>query len=164
MNVATAFCPPASVAVTVVPDVPLGTLNVQLNAPVAPVVREPEVQLLMVTPSKTSDARIFDTEKPVPDIVTVVPTGPEVTESLIAGVVTVNDPDAVCASESLAVTVVPDVPLGTLNVQLSVPVAVAVIDPDVQPLIVTPSNTSDVSFFDAGKPVPDTVTFSPMGP
>jgi hypothetical protein len=64
------------VAVTVVPDVPLGTLKVQLNDPVPPVVNEPFVQLVIVTPSKTSDFSVVDTEKPVPATVTVAPTGP----------------------------------------------------------------------------------------
>ena len=78
---------------TVVPDTPLGTLNVQLNAPVAPVVREPLVQLVIVTESNTSDDNAVDTEKPVPATVTVAPIGPCPGVTVIAGVVTVN----VCA-------------------------------------------------------------------
>ncbi len=59
---------------TVVPDVPLGTANVQLNDPVAPVVREPAVQFVIITPSKTSPTGLL-AEKPIPDTVTVAPTG-----------------------------------------------------------------------------------------
>ncbi|MGA8091418.1 MAG: hypothetical protein WB984_02855 [Thermoplasmata archaeon] len=86
-----------SVAVTVVPDVPLGTLNVQLNAPVAPVVREPLVQLaaVIVLVSKTNDVSAVDTEKPVPATVTVASSGPCAGVTVIAGVVTVNVPVAV---------------------------------------------------------------------
>jgi hypothetical protein len=62
--------------VTVVPDVPLGTLSVQLKDPVPLVVNEPLVQLVIVTPSKTRDFSVVETEKPVPDTVTVAPTGP----------------------------------------------------------------------------------------
>jgi hypothetical protein len=82
---------------TVVPDAPLGTLNVQLNAPVAPAVREPLVQLAaaIVLVSKTNDVSAADTEKPVPETVTLAPTGPCVGVTVIAGVVTVNVPPAV---------------------------------------------------------------------
>jgi hypothetical protein len=93
VNAPVAAWPPASVAVTVVPAVPTGTLNVQLNAPVAPVVREPLVQLVIETESNTSDARAVDTENPVPETVTVAPMGPWVGLTTIAGVVTVK----VCA-------------------------------------------------------------------
>ncbi len=77
---------------TVVPAVPLGALNVQLNAPVAPVVREPLVQLAIVTESNTSDDSAVDKEKPVPATVTVAPIGPCAGVTVIAGVVTVNVP------------------------------------------------------------------------
>jgi len=46
--------------VTVVPEVPLGTAKVQLNAPVAPVVNEPDVHTVIVTPSNTIDANPVD--------------------------------------------------------------------------------------------------------
>jgi hypothetical protein len=83
--------------VTVVPDVPLGTLNVQLNAPVAPVVNEPLVQLAaaIVLVSKTNEVSAVDTEKPVPATVNVAPIGPCPGVTVIAGVVTVNVPLAV---------------------------------------------------------------------
>ncbi len=80
---------------TVVPEVPLGTANVQVNAPLVPVVREPLVQLVIVTESKTSDDSAVDTEKPVPETVTLAPTGPCVGVTVIACVVTVNVPPAV---------------------------------------------------------------------
>jgi hypothetical protein len=81
--------------VTVVPEVPLGTLNVQLNAPVAPAVKEPLVQLAIVTESNTSDDNAVDTENPVPATVTVAPIGPCPGVTVIVGVVTVNDTGAV---------------------------------------------------------------------
>jgi hypothetical protein len=80
--------------VTVVPEVPLGTLNVQVNAPVPPVVRDPLVQLVIVIPSRTSPTALV-TEKPVPETVTLAPTGPWVGPTVIAGVVPVNVPLAV---------------------------------------------------------------------
>ena len=55
--------------------VALGTWSVQPNAPVALVVKEPLVQLVIVTPSKTSPTAL-DTEKPVPETITVAPAGP----------------------------------------------------------------------------------------
>jgi hypothetical protein len=50
-------------------------LNVQLNAPVASVAREPLVQVVTVIPPRTNPT-VLDTEKPVPDTVTVAPAGP----------------------------------------------------------------------------------------
>ena len=75
MNVPVAVWPPTSVAVTVVPTVPLGTANVHEKVPEASVPNEPLVQLVTVTPSK-SRPTVFSTEKSVPDTVTVAPTGP----------------------------------------------------------------------------------------
>ncbi len=149
---------------TVVPDTPLGTLNVQLNAPVAPVVREPLVQLVIVTESNTSDDSAVDTEKPVPATVTVAPIGPCPGVTVMAGVVTVNVPVAVLLPTSVAVTVVPDTPAGTANVQLNAPVAPVVREPLVQLAIVLVSKTNDVSAADTEKPVPETVTLAPTGP
>ncbi len=79
---------------TVVPDVPPGTANVQLNAPVAPVDREPLVQFepVIVAPSKLNPTRL-PTEKFVPATVTAAPNGPCPGVTVIPGVVTVN----VCA-------------------------------------------------------------------
>ena len=151
---------------TVVPNTPLGTLNVQLNAPVAPAVREPLVQLaaVIVLVSKTNDVSAVDTEKPVPATVTVAPIGPCPGVTVIAGVVTVNVPVAVLPPTSVAVTVVPDTPAGTANVQLNAPVAPVVREPLVQLAIVLVSKTNDVSAVDTEKPVPATVTVAPTGP
>jgi hypothetical protein len=166
VNVPVAVLPPTSVAITVVPDTPAGTANVQLNAPVAPVVREPLVQLAIVLVSKTNDVRAADTEKPVPATVTVAPTGPCPGVTVIAGVVTVNVPVAVLPPTSVAMTVVPDTPAGTANVQLNAPVAPAVREPLVQlaAVIVLVSKTNDVRAVDTEKPVPVTVTVAPIGP
>ncbi len=80
---------------TDVPDAPVGTANVQVNAPVVPVVNEPLVQLVIVLVSKTNDVSAVDTEKPVPATVTVAPIGPCPGVTVIAGVVTVKVPPAV---------------------------------------------------------------------
>ena len=162
-NAPVAVWPPTSVAVTVVRDAPLGTSDVQLNAPVVFVVKEPLVQLPIVTPSKTNST-VLDTEKPVPNTVTVAPTGPWVGLTVITSGVTMNVPVTVWPPASVAVTVVPDDPLGTVNVQLNAPVPSIVKEPLVQLAIVIPSKTSDASVVDTEKPVPDTVTVAPTGP
>jgi hypothetical protein len=107
-----------------------------------------------------------DTVNPLPVTVYVAPTGPWLGDTVIAGVVTVNDDDALSKlpSDPVAVTVVPDVPLGTANVQLNAPVAPVVNEPDVQLGIVTPSNTNDASTVETENPVPETVTVAPTGP
>jgi len=89
VNFPVAYWPPTSVAVTVVPEVPFGTENVQLNAPAAFVVSEPVVQLEITTLSKTSPT-VLDAENPVPATVTLAPTGPFFGVTVIAGVVTLN--------------------------------------------------------------------------
>lgn len=95
MNDFVAYWPPTSVVVTVVPEVPLGTEKVQLNVPVALVVREPVVQLVIATLSNTN-ATVLDTEYRVPDTVTDEPTGPWAGVTVIFGTVTVNGFEACC--------------------------------------------------------------------
>lgn len=163
LNVAVATCPPTSVAVTVDVVVPLGTLNVQLNDPVPPVESEPLVHFVIDTPSKTSDFRVVDTEKPVPYTVTVAPTGPLAELKVSWGVVTVNLPVAFCPPTSVAVTVVPTVPLGTFSTQANNPRALVVNEPLVQLEVVTPSKTSPTGL-DTEKPAPATCTVAPTGP
>ena len=158
VNVPVAVCPPTSVAVTVVIEVPLGTANVQLKAPAPSAVREPLVQLVIVTESNTIDDSAVDTENPIPDTVTVAPMGPWPGVTVIAGAVTVNVPVAVWPPVSFATTDVPDVPLGTWNVHANTPVVFVVREPLVQAVTVIESNTSDDSAVDTEKPVPDTVT------
>ncbi|MFI5413875.1 MAG: hypothetical protein ACHQ0I_04750 [Candidatus Lutacidiplasmatales archaeon] len=72
------------------PEVPRGTLNVHVNAPVASVVRDPLSHELTVWESKTSDARVVDTEKPLPVTVTVEPEAPWEGLTTMAGAVTRN--------------------------------------------------------------------------
>ena len=117
---------------TVDPEVPLGTLNVQLNAPVASVVSEPVVQLEVgiTTPSKVNPTRLV-TEKPVPDAVTVALMGPWPGVTVIAGVVTVN---VVLGRRPEATSVAwidcdPALDVGTKNVQTKPPVVSVVIVP-----------------------------------
>jgi hypothetical protein len=164
VNVPVAVWPPASVATTDVPEVPLGTAIVHEKAPLALAVNEPLVQLEIDTLSKTSEASAVDTEKPVPETVVVEPTGPWSGVTVIAGVVTVNVPDAVSPPESVAVTVVPVVPLGTANAQLNVPVPLVIREPLEQLVIATPSNTNDAKVVEPENPVPETVTAAPTGP
>lgn len=84
---------------TVDPDVPVGTVNVQWNAPVEFAINElPARQLLTVTPSKASPTAL-ETEKPFPATVTVAPIGPKVGVTVMVGVVTVNG----CAVDDLPV-------------------------------------------------------------
>ena len=75
VNEPVAVSPVESVAVTVVPDVPLGTTNVHEKAPETSVPSEPVTQLEMITPSNTS-ATVLETENPLPETITVAPTGP----------------------------------------------------------------------------------------
>jgi hypothetical protein len=122
------------------------------------------VQLVIDTESKTSDDSGVETENPVPETVTTVPAGPRVGLTVMAGMVTVNVPVAVLPPTSVAVTVVPDVPVGTLNVQLNPPVVFAVSEPLVQAVIGLASKLNDDSAADTEKPVPATVTLAPVGP
>lgn len=161
MNVAVAVWPPMSVATTVLPDVPLGTTNVQRNAPEPSVDNEPLTKLEIGTESKTSDVKVVDTEKPVPDTVTIDPTEPVTGLTVIEAMVTMNAPVAVWPLKSVAMTVVPDVRGGTANVQPNAPVAFAIKEPNVQAVISTPSKVSAVSSVDKEKPLPDTVTVAP---
>jgi hypothetical protein len=164
VNDAEAVDPPMSVATTSVPEVPLGTAEVQLNAPVTSAVSEPLVQLEIATPSNTSEASGVETENPDPDTVTVAPIGPCPGETRSPGVVTVKLLEAVSPPLSVATTEVPEVPLGTARVQLNAPVASVIKEPLTQLEIPTPSNTSDASVEETEKPVPATVTLAPTGP
>lgn len=165
LNVTVAVCPPTSVAVTVTVDtgVALGTLNEQLNVPVELVVKEPLVQVEIFTPLKTRDDSAVDTEKPVPDTVTVAPGAPELGDTVIFGVVTVNVPLTLWPPTSVAFTVVPDVPDGTANAQLNAPFPPVVSEPGAQLVIVFPSNTNP-TVLSTENPVPATVTVAPTGP
>jgi len=93
VNLVVAIWPLTSVAVTTVPDVALGTLKVQLNEPITLTVKEPALQLEIVTESNTKDVSVVDTENPVPDTVTIAPRGPWIGLTVIAGV-TPNGLDA----------------------------------------------------------------------
>jgi hypothetical protein len=128
VNVPFAVWPPPSVAVTIVPAAPLSTVNVQLNVPESFAVKEPPpVQLEIFVESNTSDVRTVDTEKPVPDTVTVTPRGPCPGVTTISGVVMVklavdvSDPPSLPVTATLYGTLLaPSV--GTVNVQEKVPV------------------------------------------
>ena len=87
-----AVAPPTSVAITLVPEVPIGTVNVHENVPDPSVVSPPAEQLEIAMLSKTSEASGADTENPVPATVTVAPTGPCPGVTVIAGRVTVKEP------------------------------------------------------------------------
>jgi hypothetical protein len=164
VNVPEAVSAPTSVATTDVPLVPPGTAKVQLNAPEASVVSEPEEHAEIVTPSKTRDASAAETEKPVPDTVTEAPFGPWPGDTVIEGDVTVNEAAAEPPPASVATTAVPLVPAGTVNVQENAPVALVVREPEAQAEIATPSSTREASGVETEKPEPETVTVAPIGP
>ena len=151
---------------TVVPEVPLGTAKVQLNAPVAPVVNEPDVHTVIVTPSNTNDANPVDTENPVPATVTVAPTGPWLGDTVIAGAVIVNGAVALSKlpSDPVAFTVyaVADAVPVIVTTQLNVPVPETVAPQLV--VIVAPELTVVVTVTPGVNPVPETVTDAPLGP
>ena len=162
VNEPTADCPPTSVAVTVVPEVCAGTLTVQPKVPPAPVANEPAAQLETVTPSKTSRTGLR-TEKPVPDTVTVAPTGPWAGLTVIRGVVTVNLAVPCWPPASVTATVVEEVPLGTLNEHTNSPRLEVVSEPAVQAETFTPSNTRPTGL-DTENPAPASTTAAPIGP
>jgi len=145
--------------VTVVPEVPLGTAKVQLNAPVAPELIDVETTVPSVNP--------------VPETVTDTPFGPCIGVSVTAGTVTVNDTavvDALVATSSPTTLYDPADSLGTLNVHVNVPLALVVIVvplavPAVHPVALcnTPSNAT-VADDDTEKPLPVTVYVAPTGP
>ncbi len=65
------------VPTTVVATTPApGTLNAQLNVPETPTFNDPVAQTVMFAPSKISDFRVVESVNPVPETVTVEPTGP----------------------------------------------------------------------------------------
>jgi hypothetical protein len=163
VNVVLAVWPPASTAVTVDPEVPPGTAKVQAKLPETSVPSEPLAQLETGTSSKVREARVVDTEKPVPDTVTVAPCGPWPGLTEIAGVVTVKVVEAVWPPTSVTVTVVPEVPAGTANVHEKSPEASVPSEPDVQLETVTPSKLRP-TVLDTENPEPDTVTVAPSGP
>lgn len=149
---------------TVVPEVPLGTVKVQLKAPELPVVIEPLVQLEITTLSNTNDFSAVETENPVPLTVTDVPGFPDLGLTVIFGVVTLNVALACWPPTSVTVTVLPAVLLGTEMVQVNLPPEFVVSPPPTEQLeIVTLSKTS-VAVLVTEKPVPVTVTVAPVGP
>jgi hypothetical protein len=164
VKVAAADRPPTSIAVTVVPELSLGTCIVHENVPELPDVSEPPVQLAIGTVSNTSEARAVDTENPAPATISSAPMGPRPGETVMAGVVTAKVPDAIWPPTSVATTVVPDVPVGTTNVHANKPVVPVVNDPIVQLGIVTWSNTSDVRESETENPFPAMVNVAPTGP
>ena len=165
--------PPTSVAVTEVPDAPLGTSNVQLNVPVLPVVSDPLAQLEMAAESKTNEERGVDTENPVPETVTVAPTGAWGGFTVIVGVVTVNTSAvarAPVAVSSATNEYAPAASLGTVNVQTNRPESsVVIVPPDSVPSVHFIGTTSTefkvtVAPDDQSNPEPVTVKVAPVGP
>ena len=156
--------PPASVASTVLPEVPLGTETSHENAPELLVVRDPLEQPMIATPSNTNDASKFETEKPAPESVTPVPTGPCAGETAMDSGVTLNVAVADGPTTSVALTVVPEVPLETASVHEKPPDPFVVSEPLKQTVTDTPSKTSDVNAVDNENALPETVTVAPTGP
>jgi hypothetical protein len=153
------------VAITVDEVVPLGTRNVHENAPVLFVVRLPCTQLPTGWPPNEKDSKAVETENPVPETVTLDPTGPCIGEATIDASVSVNSAVALSKfpSAPVAVTVyglAEAVPV-IVTEQLKPPVADTVC-PQLPmlalPLIVVVTTTPGVN------PVPVTVTVAPLGP
>lgn len=122
--------PPTSVALTVVPDVPLGTEKPHAKKPVLFVVSKPLVQVETTTPSKTRERRGVVTENPVPETVTGAPSGPSLGFTLIERAVTSNTTGLVTIEEDRAfprTSYGPGVSVGTLNAQRNAPVSFVVI-------------------------------------
>jgi hypothetical protein len=151
--------------VTVDPDVPDGTGNMQVNPPVEFETRLPDVQEVIVTWSNTSEVSAVETENPVPATVTDSPRGPWVGVTVIAGVVTVNVPLADCPPLSVTWTVVPVVPAGTASVQLNSPVDPVVRPPAVQSELGTATESKiRVTVELTENPYPETCTVECTGP
>jgi hypothetical protein len=174
VNELIATWPPTSVAVTVVPAVPLGTWKVQLNAPVPFAVSEPLVQLETVRESNRREVRAVDTENPEPETVTVAPTGPWPGVATIAGVVTTN---GVAGTSPVPTSVAwiecePAEEDGTTNVHTNPPEAVVVIvnPPPLRVPEEQPANANEldpkvtVTVSDTVNPAPVKVARLPTGP
>jgi hypothetical protein len=160
VNVAVAVLVPSLASTVWEPAVEAGTVNVTPeNDPEAPVVTVAGV-VVSGTPSYVN-VTVWEAPKPEPDIVTVVPTAPDVGDNL-ADDVTVNVADGVLVP-SLATTVwEPAVEAGTVNVQ---PDRL----PDVFVVHVPPSVSAVPSYVAvigrlAPNPEPDIVTVVPTGP
>ena len=96
--------PSLPVAITVYPPAASdGTVNVHEKAPAADVVCEVQVWVPGVAPLKVKVLIAVETEKPVPETVTVMPFGPCVGNRVMAGVVMENVFDAVSGLPSLPV-------------------------------------------------------------
>ena len=165
--------PPASVAVTVEPEIPFGTANVQLNVPSLFVVSEPVIQLVIAIESSTSDASGVETENPVPFTVTVSPDRPWVGVTVMAGAVTRNENAGVVPEEAWSMPRIeydPGPSDGTTNVQSNRPLASVVIsvpenDPSVHAVGVRSAEPNDtVTVEDALNPEPATEYTAPIGP
>jgi len=99
--------------------------------------------------------------------VTVMPFGPCIGASVIAGTVIVNVADAVSEPPSLPVATTVYAPAasdGTVKVQLKVPVADVVCEVQVWVPGVAPLNVKVVIAVLTEKPVPETLTVMPFGP
>lgn len=163
-NDVSASAPPASSAVTVVSEVPLGTAKPHVKSPELFPCRDPVAQLTIGTPSNSNDLSEVETENPVPVTATVDPTGPWPGVVTIPGVVTMNVPVADWPLVSSAVTVVPDVLLGAANPHEKAPELSVVSVPVVHWEIDTESKTKEARAFETEKPVPETATAAPTGP
>lgn len=151
--------PKESVAITTFgPAAELGTLNVQLKAPVEEVTQvEGEVDRASPLKVKVTDV---DAGKPLLVAVTMVPIGPAVGIRESAGVVTINKAVATFPYESAADTACePVVDVGTVKVQFRSPELVELHEVDsfvVSKVMVTVA--------DGAKPLPVRVTWVPTAP
>jgi hypothetical protein len=82
-----------------------GTVNVHEKVPVAVVVLVVQVWVDIVPPAMVMEPILVLTENPVPLTVTEVPTGPDVGDRVIVGMVTVKVAVALFELASVALTV-----------------------------------------------------------
>jgi len=159
-----------------------GTMNVQLNAPVASVVTElpvgevPTVQPVNATENGATGVSVTVARgrKSVPDATTAAPTNPAVGDNwkLNGGPDTLKPPSTVFDPSLADREYAPTRSGGTMNVQLKAPVASVVIEPPLwkvptlHAVSVTENGAAPVTdtVAPATKSVPATVTDVPTGP
>ena len=162
-----------SVATTpYVPPTSLGTLNVHANSPVAFVVMVVPLNVPTVHPVGLCNTPLKatvtddDTENPLPVTVYVAPTVAWLGDTVIVGVVIVNNAVALSAppSDPVAVNVyaVADEVPAIVTVQLNVPVPETVATQLVA--IVAPEPIDVVTVILGVNPLPEIVTVAPLGP
>lgn len=141
-------------------------MKVHENAPLDDAVAEVQV-VVGVAPPNVNVPIVMLGVKPEPATVTEVPAGPPVGVRIIAGLVTVNEADAVSVppSEPVATTMYAPTGLGdgTIKVHANVPVELVVCEVQVLDGVLPPKVKMLIATFGVN-PLPLTATESPTGP